>query len=150
MYGPGVADDKSPRRSIYLRVKRSKLSSSMVSFDQPEPLASQGLRPTTTVAPQALILMNSTLARNAAAALAARVTKSAGEGAPPERLIEEAYAVALSRAPLPEESALASDFLQAQTGRLGGASRTPTQAASEAFAHFCQVLLETNEFVYLP
>ena len=150
MYGPGVADDKSPRRSIYLRVKRSKLSSSMVSFDQPEPLASQGLRPTTTVAPQALILMNSTLARNAAAALAARVTKSAGQGALPERLIEEAYAVALSRAPLPEESALASAFLQTQTGRLGGASRTPAQAASEAFAHFCQVLLETNEFVYLP
>jgi hypothetical protein len=51
---------------------------------------------------------------------------------------------------LPEESALASAFLQTQTGRLGGASRTPAQAASEAFAHFCQVLLETNEFVYLP
>jgi hypothetical protein len=150
MYGPGVVDDKSPRRSIYLRVKRSRLTSSMVSFDQPEPLASQGLRPTTTVAPQALILMNSTLARNASAAFAARVVKSAGLGASPDRLVEEAYAVALSRPPLPEESALARVFLQSQAARLGVASGTAGGAVSEAFTHFCQVLLQTNEFVYLP
>jgi hypothetical protein len=150
MYGPAVVDDKSPRRSIYLRVKRSKLTSSMVSFDQPEPLASQGLRPTTTVAPQALILMNSTLARNAAEAFAARITKGAGPGATPERLIENAYAVALSRAPSPEERELASGFLQSQPTRLQNASKTAAQTASEAFTQLCQVLLETNEFVYRP
>ena len=94
--------------------------------------------------------MNSTLARNAAAAFAARVTKSAGPGASPEQLIEEAYAVALSRAPLPEESGLARGFLQSQATRLENASGTPAQAASEALANLCQVLLETNEFVYLP
>jgi hypothetical protein len=148
MYGPGVTDDNSPRRSIYLRVKRSKLISSMVSFDQPEPLASQGLRPTTTVAPQALILMNSPLARNAAEAFAARVTRSAGQDAPPERWIQEAYTAALSRAPLPEEIELARGFLQAQAARLGG--ETPAKKTAQAFAQFCQVLLETNEFVYRP
>jgi hypothetical protein len=94
--------------------------------------------------------MNSALARNAAAAFATRITKGAGPGAPPERLIENAYAVALSRAPLPEESGLARDFLQSQATRLGGASATAAQAVSEAFTQLCQVLLETNEFVYRP
>ena len=148
MYGTGVVDDNSPRRSIYLRVKRSKLISSMVSFDQPEPLASQGLRPTTTVAPQALILMNSPLARKAAEAFAARVTRSAGQDAAPDRWIQEAYTAALSRAPLPEEIELARGFLQAQAARLGG--ETPAKKTAQAFAQFCQVLLETNEFVYRP
>jgi mono/diheme cytochrome c family protein len=150
LYGPGVADDRSPRRSIYLKVKRSKLVGSMVSFDQPEPLASQGLRPTTTVAPQALILMNSPLARSAAEALAARLTRSAAADAPPDRLIESAYAMALGRPPEPEELALARGFLQAQAARIGAGAKTPPQTAPEAFAHFCQVLLQTNEFAYLP
>ncbi len=150
MYGPGVADDRSPRRSIYLKVKRSKLAATMVSFDQPEPLASQGLRPTTTVAPQALILMNSPLARSAAEGLAARVIRGAAADAPPERLIEGAYAIALGRAPEPDEVELARGFLRAQAARLGAGSKTPAQTAPEAFAHFCQVLLQTNEFAYLP
>ncbi len=149
MYGPGVADDKSPRRSIYLKVKRSKLIGSMVSFDQPEPLASQGVRPTTTVAPQALLLMNSPLARNTAEALAARITRSAGAGAAPEKLIQIAYNEALGRGPDPQETHLAQAFLEAQTARTGGA-KSPAQSPPPALTHFCQVLLQTNEFVYLP
>ena len=58
--------------------------------------------------------------------------------------------MALSRAPLPDENGLARGFLQTQAARLGRTAGTPAQAASEAFTHFCQVLLETNEFVYLP
>ena len=150
MYGPGVADDNSPRRSIYLRVKRSKLIGSMVSFDQPEPLASQGLRPTTTVAPQALILMNSPLARNAAEAFAKRITRTIGPDAPPERLIQSAYTFALGRAPDPEETRLASRFLQAQSTYFKEHAKATTKAVPEGFTHFCQVLLQTNEFAYLP
>src|ERR1051326_2784661 len=58
MYGPGTKDEKSLRRSIYFTVKRSELVGSMVVFDLPEPLGSQAVRPTTTVAPQALFLMH--------------------------------------------------------------------------------------------
>jgi hypothetical protein len=150
MYGPGVAEDKSPRRSIYLKVKRSKLISSMVSFDQPEPLASQGVRPTTTVAPQALILMNSALARNAAEALANRIARSAGPEAPAERLVQLAYAAAFGRGPDREEATLAQGFLTAQSARDGAGAKSPPNTPPPAFARFCQVLLQTNEFVYLP
>jgi hypothetical protein len=43
---------------------------------------------------------------------------------------------------------LARGFLQAQAARLGG--ETPAKKTAQAFAQFCQVLLETNEFVYRP
>jgi hypothetical protein len=73
MFGPGTRDENSKRRSIYFNIKRSQLIGSMVAFDLPEPLVSQGARPTTTVAPQALVLMNSPQARTWADGLAKRV-----------------------------------------------------------------------------
>ena len=68
MFGPGTLDEASRRRSIYFTVKRSRLIPAMQAFDAPEPLVSQGTRPTTTVAPQALMLMNSPQVRSWAAA----------------------------------------------------------------------------------
>lgn len=43
MYGPSVLDD-APRRSVYLRVKRSELIPMMTMFDAPEPTQSIGER----------------------------------------------------------------------------------------------------------
>jgi hypothetical protein len=150
LFGPAVVDDKSPRRSVYLRVKRSKLVGSMVSFDQPEPLASQGLRPTTTVAPQALILMNSPLARNAAEAFAARIARDAGADAPLEILLRTAYTTALGREPDAEEARIAIAFLKGQTARAADNAKAVASTVPVGFPQFCQVLLQTNEFVYLP
>ena len=59
MYGKGTLDERSRRRSIYFMIKRSKLIPVMQLFDAPEPLVSQGRRMNTTIAPQALMLMNS-------------------------------------------------------------------------------------------
>ena len=50
-FGPGTLDPASRRRSVYFTVKRSQMVGAMQSFDAPEPLVSQGTRPTTTVAP---------------------------------------------------------------------------------------------------
>ncbi len=148
LFGPSIKDDNSPRRSVYLRVKRSQLISAMVSFDQPEPLASQGLRPTTTVAPQALILMNSVQIRTCAKAFAARISRQFAKDAAPENLVRAAYALALSREPLPAESADACRFLheQAQRSQSPGADGPSVAALTD----FCQVLLELNEFAYRP
>ncbi|MEQ1862961.1 MAG: PSD1 and planctomycete cytochrome C domain-containing protein [Chthoniobacteraceae bacterium] len=125
MFGPGTLDENSKRRSIYFTIKRSRLLNSMVVFDAPEPLVSQGSRPTTTVAPQALLLMNSPQVRAWAEALAQR----AGN---PER----AYQLALGRAPSADEAAAAAKFIAT-----GGTS---------ALADLCQVLFGLNEFAYLP
>src|SRR5262249_1060818 len=72
-FGPGTLDEGSKRRSIYFTVKRSKLLPVMQLFDAPEPLTSVGERPTTTIAPQALLLMNNPHVRDCARGFARRI-----------------------------------------------------------------------------
>ena len=129
MFGPGTRDENGRRRSIYFNIKRSQLIGSMVAFDAPEPLVSQGTRPTTTVAPQALVLMNSPQARAWAVALAKRVS-AAGDV---KKQIHQACLICFSRAPRPDETAAGEAFLR------GGGDLTD----------YCQVLLGLNEFVYV-
>ncbi|WP_395738530.1 PSD1 and planctomycete cytochrome C domain-containing protein [Prosthecobacter sp.] len=129
MFGPGTRDENSRRRSIYFNIKRSQLIGSMVAFDLPEPLVSQGARPTTTVAPQALILMNSTQARQWADGLAKRLADAGGT----QEQITRAYTLCFCRAPTAAELSQGTAFLQ-QGGTL---------------ADYCQVLLSLNEFVYV-
>ena len=73
MYGPGTLDETQRRRSIYFTVKRSKLVPMMQVFDAPEALSSIGNRPSTTIAPQALLLLNNPNVRNCARAFARRL-----------------------------------------------------------------------------
>src|SRR5206468_12907504 len=58
MYGPGTLEEKSDRRSIYFTVKRSHIIPMLQVFDAPDALQGIGERPTTTIAPQSLLLMN--------------------------------------------------------------------------------------------
>lgn len=146
MFGPGTKDERSRRRSVYFTVKRSQLIGSMVAFDAPEPLVSQGARPVTTVAPQALFVMNSPAAREWAAHFARTVAEQAGTE--PGARIDRAYARALGRAPSAAERAEALAFLDAQTRSYQDAK--PKEAATLALADFCQVLFGLNEFAYLP
>jgi mono/diheme cytochrome c family protein len=129
MFGSGTRDENNKRRSIYFNIKRSQLIGSMVAFDAPEPLVSQGVRPTTTVAPQALMLMNSPQARAWAEGLAKRIP----EAGDVKKQIAQAYKICFSRSPTSAELTQGTTFLQ-QGGSL---------------ADYCQVLLSLNEFVYV-
>jgi hypothetical protein len=133
MYGAGTRDENSVRRSIYFTVKRSQLIGSMVAFDQPEPLASQGSRPVTTVAPQALMLMNSPQARSWAGAFAERLRKEAPGGL--EAQIRRGYLVALGRVPGDAEVAQCRAFAEA--------------AGEGGLVELCQVLLSLNGTAYI-
>ena len=145
MFGPGTKDERSKRRSIYFTMKRSQLIGSMVVFDQPEPLVSQGARPTTTVAPQALLLMNGPQVREWAEAFARRV-ESDTPGTESPAQVARAYLLALSRPPTAKEQASAAAFLASQTASYE-AEKKPN-ARSLALADFCQVLFGLNEFAY--
>jgi hypothetical protein len=147
MFGPGTKDERSRRRSIYFTVKRSQLVGSMVAFDMPEPLVSQGVRPTTTVAPQALMLMNGPQVREWAEAFAARVTSETKAGPDWNIPIHRAYALALGRTPTPEESSDGSTFLDAQAEKY--TTEGKADARNRALADFCQVVLCLNEFAYV-
>src|SRR5207237_8627682 len=77
MYGPGTLEESSRRRSIYFTMKRSKLIPMLVIFDAPDGTVGVGERPSTIVAPQALLMMNNPQVRMWAKSLAARVSKDA-------------------------------------------------------------------------
>jgi hypothetical protein len=142
MYGPSILDN-TPRRSVYLRVKRSELIPFMTVFDAPEPTQSIGARIGTTVPTQALTMMNSPFVRQQAEKLATRIKPSGDR--PLADAIDSAYRIALARSPNELERQRMLAFVEAQKAALGGA---PTDV-DKALTEFCHVLFCLNEFVYV-
>jgi len=143
LYGPSVLDN-TPRRSVYLRVKRSELLPIMTVFDAPEPTQSIGERSITTVPTQALTLLNSPIVRQQAEKLAAAVRATPGR--PLEDSIRDAWQRALARPPEPAELSRMQSFIHQQSNASGAPSPENDQ---RAFEEFCHVLLCLNEFVYI-
>jgi hypothetical protein len=100
------------RRSIYLIAKRNLRLPFMEVFDQPALLTSCARRPSSTHAPQALELMNGTLANDLAEAFAERLRQEAGDD--PAQLVERAYLLATGRMPTEREREPAVEFLKTQ------------------------------------
>jgi mono/diheme cytochrome c family protein len=145
MYGPGSLDETHRRRSIYFTVKRSKLVPMMQVFDAPEALTSIGDRPSTTIAPQALLLMNNANVRESARAFARRLLPAWEKG--PDAALREGYRLALGREPDAEELKDSTAFITSQLNLHEAALET--NAPELALLDFCQVLLCLNEFVYV-
>jgi hypothetical protein len=124
MYGPGTLNEGMNRRSIYFFQKRSALIPTMMLFDAPEPLVSQGSRPSTVIAPQALHVMNSPHVRRYAAGLAKRLAADDPVGS--------GFRLALGREPTADERAKCGAYLKASS---------PTD--------FAQILLSMSEFIYV-
>lgn len=142
MFGPGSLDPDDARRSIYLTVKRSKLNPMMVLFDGPDTLQSQGHRTATTVAPQALLLLNNPQVHAWARSLGRRVFTSGEKSL--TTAVRNSFNRILGREPDPEELRASLQFLEHQRTGYTGA-----EATAEALGDLCQGLLSLNEFVYL-
>jgi hypothetical protein len=145
MYGPGTLDDNSLRRSIYFTVKRSRLTPMMQTFDAPEALVSQGNRTTTTVAPQALLLMNAPLVRKAAVSFAAKLAEPAAKS--PADAVRAGFQIAVGRTPTDAERDACVAFIQSQQQSYATAGHK--DADNKALTDFCQTLFGLNEFVYV-
>ena len=144
MYGPGTLQQDSQRRSIYFKIKRSKLIPMMQLFDAPEALVSIGQRSSTTIAPQALLFMNAKFIRESAKSFAKRIQQQHPNSM--EKSIEAAYQIALGRAPSENEAAVSLAFIQ-QHQKSYAAEKLP-EPALLALTDFTHALLSTNEFVY--
>lgn len=143
MSGPSVLDNV-PRRSVYLRVKRSELLPVMTMFDAPEPTQSIGERVSTTVPTQALALMNSPFVRQQSEKLAARIQPAPNTPLP--EVIDRAYELAFARRPTDSERSRMIAYVESQRGVFGGEA---ADANRRALIEVCQILLCLNEFVYL-
>ncbi|MEC7776981.1 MAG: PSD1 and planctomycete cytochrome C domain-containing protein [Planctomycetota bacterium] len=146
MFGKGTLNEAMTRRSIYFSIKRSKVIPSMQLFDSPEPLVSQGSRPNTIIAPQALLFMNSPHIRRNATKFMEKI--QAGGGEPPEN-VNLGYRMTLGRTPTETESAAAGAFVSRQTSSYIKDGRNEQEARRLALADFCQVLFGLNEFIYI-
>ena len=82
-------------RSLFLVQKRNTRVPLLESFDMPDNSTPCGRREVSTVAPQALMLLNSPLAVDAARAFAKRVAQEAGDD--PARQVQRAFELALQR-----------------------------------------------------
>jgi len=137
----------SNRRSVYLPVIRSALYEVFQAFDFADPSVPNGERATTTVAPQALFMMNSplvqTAARDFAALLLARKDlEEAGR-------VRLAYEQAYGRPAEPHEIERALTFVR-QRERMLAAEMVPfIERRLRAWQGLCRVILAANEFVYV-
>jgi len=131
-FGPGTLDQNMTRRSVYFFIKRSQLVPMMMLFDWPEHLVSIGQRPVTTIAPQALMFMNSPQGRDYAVAFAKRLPTDS-----PEHTVREAWRMAFGRIPSDQESRASVQFLKQQPD------------ANQSIVNLCQTILSMNEFVYI-
>lgn len=142
MFGPGTLDPNMRRRSIYFFIKRSQLIPTMMLFDWPEHLVSIGQRATTTVAPQALMFLNSPQGRQYAEAFAHRL-----DGLDDDAAVTTAYRLALGRSPSPEEVLLATGFLE--SAEMTHAAKNAADAKHQARTDLCQAVFGMNEFLYV-
>ncbi|QEL19587.1 PSD1 and planctomycete cytochrome C domain-containing protein [Limnoglobus roseus] len=130
------------RRSVYALSKRGLLAPQLTTFDFPDTTLPCGRRDSTTVAPQALTLLNSRFSHQQSERLAGRVEKAATEEA---KRIVAAWRFALSRDPRPSETAAAVEHLAKQRANFAGQK----DAGHLALASLCHVLLNANEFLYV-
>jgi hypothetical protein len=140
------SEEAASRRSVYVFVKRSLGVPLLEVMDGADPSTNCARRNVTTIAPQALALMNNDFVRRQADRFAARVRKEAGPS--PVAKINRAYWLALSRAPRAPEVLRGLRFLQSQRS-LVRPSAGQAEGEQAALADFCQVLFNLNEFVYL-
>ncbi len=143
-FGPGTLDEAHQRRSIYFMIKRSKLIPMMQIFDSPEPLASVGKRPSTTIASQALLFMNSPHVRKYATSFAQIVQERSSDD-----LIAGVYLRAISRKPTQIERDAATEFMTSQSASYVADGKSMNDANKLALTDFCQTVFSLNEFVFV-
>ena len=129
--GKAVGARETWRRSVYVFSKRSIRYPMFEAFDQPDMVGHCSRRASSTVAPQALLLMNNAEILLQAKFFAQRVIHEAGHK--PAAQVERAFQLALGRTPRGSERERAVAFIE----------QNPT-----GLVDFCQTLFNLNEFVY--
>jgi hypothetical protein len=145
-------EEEARRRSIYVFQRRTLMLPLIEAFDGAAMANTCPRRAVTTIAPQALALLNDAFSRSEARGFAERVLTEAG--ADPARQVEHAYRLALVRQPTATETAEAREFLARQAalslkGKTGPDDGERRSAAVAALADFCLALINCNEFLYL-
>lgn len=140
------------RRTVYVLQRRKEILSILEAFDLPQMIPNCVERPNSTVASQALHLLNNQMVRELSLSFAERV----GQAAKNDRYaqVQSIYQIALSRNPSEQEKQLALSTLNELTaaweqGLQAAPDANGPDAQMRALANFCHVILNSAEFLYV-
>jgi hypothetical protein len=133
--------DNTKRRTVYLPLRRSNLSTLLTLFDFGDGTTSTEIRSQTNVAPQALFMMNSKFVAERARSLAKSLLQS--DTADDARVSRAWYKV-LGREPNKDELQDSLRYIE----------RFPAKASDDAdrrlaWSSLCRTLIASNDFIYL-
>lgn len=145
--GRGGVDYGKSRRSIYLPVVRSDLYNVFQAFDFADPSAANGRRSPTTVAPQALFMLNDALVLRCSETFANALL--ARGDLDDDGKVRLAYLKAYARPPRDREIDRAKDYLRRFDGELRNQKVDGDSRPRKAWQAFCQAVFASSEFLYL-
>ena len=128
----------SRRRSVYLPVVRNHLYEGFTLFDYADASVSNGNRDTSTVASQALYLLNSAFTLEMAQRLAQRISDLEVDN--DDHRVNTLYTIAYGRSPSLDENDRAKAFLDDVGSR---------SSRAQAWQMLCHNVLISSEFIYL-
>jgi hypothetical protein len=137
---PTSPPDQANRRSVYVCVKRSLQLPILATHDQADTDSSCPVRYTTTVPTQALGMLNGAFLQECAANLAERLRKDAGDDVTAQ--VRRAIRLTTGRAPSEDEVNRDAAFIAQLIDK-----QKLTQ--DKALQHYCLMVLNANEFVYV-
>ena len=132
--------ESTNRRSIYLPLRRSNLPTLYTLFDFGDATSPEGKRSPTTVATQALFVMNSPMVVREAKALTDTVLKQEKQD---RRRIEELYIRILDRRPDAGEIDNGLTYVQSLHRKWNDIGE------EKAWTSLCHALMASNEFIYV-
>jgi hypothetical protein len=135
------------RRSVYLPVIRSGLYDVFQAFDFADPSASNGKRTPTTVAPQALFMMNDHLVLRCSESLAKRLL--ARSDLDDSGRIRQAYLLAYGRPAQDKEVERAASYLRRFDVDLEARGVAADARPLRVWQAYCQAIFASSEFLYL-
>ncbi len=147
-----VSGSKGWRRSIYIRQRRNEIPTILETFDLPRMNPNCVTRPESTVASQALHLMNNAMIDQLATDFAQRVLHSSAPDV--ESRVSQIYWIALSRPPTDEEVLLGKKALRSledlwRQNLSEADSAHPDKARHQALSTYCHVILNSAAFLYI-
>ena len=140
----------SNRRSIYVPVIRNHLYDMFQLFDYTDATVLNGDRNTSTIAPQALFLMNSEMVSELTFAMADRLLNDDADSAQRiQRLYLEAYGRPASDAEISDGVRFLSRFETILRENNVDSLSSESSPERSAWQTFCQAVVSSSEFVYL-
>ncbi|MEW4528082.1 PSD1 and planctomycete cytochrome C domain-containing protein [Maioricimonas sp. JC845] len=152
-YPKDAKDDASTRRrSVYMFHKRLIPYPMFQAFDRPDLMTSCARRQNTTVAPQAMVILNDRFVRTVARDFATLLVQRRNGNLDSEdinlaAIVEDAFETSFARLPTDVETETSVRFIEAQTEVRTARGEQDPQI--EALTDYCQSLFGLNEFIYV-